>query len=367
MNRRIRVGLAAALAAALVAAVLIGYALISRSAPAAAPVAPPSSVPASSGSASTGPASTAPGGSGRISLDELARATVTLPAWPAGAIDGCPTGKFPFRGKDTELSNPLGTLRVSLAKTVYVDVDHDGADETAAWIICAIQGGTAQVVVFDRDAAGSIVTLGQVVGSGNGAIRNVNDIRADPGGAVGVQVADVGPIDGSDVFQYAQQQWRGYGWNGKAFSQTGGPTAFPANPYITDLVTTVTDLHLVSGPGGARQGSVTVTVRNNGKTKPAKMALSLTTGAALTLRPPAGLDCPLRSGTPEATHDYACTVATPAPGASVTYTFGFTAAAQLTGSQPDGEVIAGGLLANGEGMLDHPWENNSAKFHVLLG
>jgi hypothetical protein len=363
MRREIRVGLAAP--AAVVTAVFIGFTLTACSAPAASSTAGPS--PSSAGPSSASPTgSTSPGR--RISLDELAQATVTLPAWPAGAIDGCPVGKFQFHGKDTEVRNaPIGPMRVGVDKLVYVDVDRDGGDETVARIFCAVQGGTAQVVAFKRDAAGAIVTLGQVVGSGSGAIHDINDLRVDPGGSIGVQVSDVGPIDGSDVFWAAQQQWRGYGWNGARFIQTGGPTSFPPNPGITDMAVSVTDLHLVAGSGGSRQGAITVTIRDNGPGKPAKVALLLLTGSALTLRTAAGLNCSARPDTGNVKHEYACTLPAPAPGSSAMYTFGYTAGATLSGAQPDGQATVQAMLTDDRGMLDRPWQNNSTKFHVLVG
>jgi hypothetical protein len=356
-RRRVQVGLVAAVVALLVAAPVAGFALVNRPTRVVPPVAPPSGSPSPSV-----PASPAFVPDGRISLAQLAQATVNLPAWPAGSISDCPSGRFRFRGARTEVNRTLGPLFVSLEKAVYLDVDRDGAQETAVRISCYIQGGTYQVVVFDRDASGAIVTLGQVVGSGDGAIRDVLDIRADPGGLVGVQVGDIGPIDGSDVGQLAQHQWRSYSWDGRQFYQTGGPTSFPPNPNRTDLAVTATDLHLVPADG-AKHGGLKVTIRNNGPANFAKVTVWVRAAAPLTVQTPAGVDCtPLLPPRVE----YECTIAAPRAGTSVTLTFGFTGDAALTGSQADGNVTVSGWVATGLLGMDSKNTNNSATFRVLV-
>jgi hypothetical protein len=376
MRREIRVGLVAALAAVLVAVVLIWYALVSGPRPAAPPAALPSSVspvrepsaseqPSPPEATSTMPEPPPPGGG--ISRQGLRRSTLDLPAWPPGALDGCPSGKFHFSGAErTELKRQYDSIYLTVEKVAYVDVDHDGRYETVAEITCAVQGGTAQVVVVKRGSAGAIVTLGQVVGSGYGPIHDVNDIRADPGGAVGVQVADIGSMDGSDVFQHVQRQWRGYSWNGRTFAQTTGPTSFPPNPYITDLAVTATDLHLASASGGTRHGGVTVTVRNSGASTPTKVTLWLATSGSLTFQPPAGLTCESRPDGAPGIQDYFCTAPALGPGSSVAYTFSCTGSDQLVGPQPAGRVTVGGLVSGFGGMLDHTQDNNSANFHVIV-
>ncbi|MER7279818.1 hypothetical protein ABT369_35800 [Dactylosporangium sp. NPDC000244] len=59
----------------------------------------------------------------------------------------------------------------------YVDVDHDGAQETIMLLSCSPQGSDYKVLAFDRDATGKIVTLGQVVGSAGSEGKQGADIE----------------------------------------------------------------------------------------------------------------------------------------------------------------------------------------------
>ena len=55
-----------------------------------------------------------------------------------------------------------------------------------------------------------------------------------------------------------QRQWRAYSWNGDGFAQTGGPTEFPPNPYVTDLSVTGGNLTLRPAEGNRVAGSLTL-------------------------------------------------------------------------------------------------------------
>jgi hypothetical protein len=67
--------------------------------------------------------------------------------------------------------------------------------------------------------------------------------------------------------QASQHQWRAYGWNGTAFTQTVGPTAFGPNPLVTDLATTAAPLTMVKQADGSSAGTLHVTVRNKAQFK----------------------------------------------------------------------------------------------------
>ncbi len=292
-----------------------------------------------------------------ISFDELSRAGVDLPAWPAGTPNGCPSGHFRFTGTTTKVS---GQLTVTLVDALTDDVDHDGFAETVALLACQNQGaGTEQVVAFDR-GDGAIVTLGQVTGSGSGPVRGIAAIRADSGGAVGVQVADIGSVQTPDWRQLAQLQWRTYSWNGHAFTQTAGPRSFPTNPRIADLGVTASDLTLNAGGDGAHHGTLTVTVRNNGPGSPATAQLDLFTGDSMALTPPAGVTCTL-TGVPPALENNSCAFAPPAAGRSATLVFEYKTVGSVV-FRPGDPLPPG--TATVSGPYDPVAGNNKATFQV---
>jgi hypothetical protein len=109
------------------------------------------------------------------------------------------------------------------------------------------------------------VTLGQVVASAGSAgqrgdILTIWGVQAGDNGQVRVDVGDHRPC--CDEAQASQHQWRTYGWNGTAFTQTGGPTSFGANPKVTDLSATSPDLAMTKQADGTWRGTLKVTVRN---------------------------------------------------------------------------------------------------------
>ncbi|GLL06899.1 hypothetical protein [Dactylosporangium matsuzakiense] len=199
---------------------------------------------------------------GRVTSGQLAHATVDFGPASAG-LSLCPTGRFTFTGNPT--TNSQSSSRIAITKIVDVDFDHDGALESVALITCAIQGADYVVLALDRTAGGSIVAVGRVVAtSEKDAIQTVFDIRVDDGGAVGVQVGDRGTCCGTTE-EMVEHQWRSYGFDGSRFQQTAGPTKFTPVPPANDLtVTGGGDLVLGAPSGGARRGSLTVTVHNNG-------------------------------------------------------------------------------------------------------
>ncbi len=372
-NRRqsIRMAVIGAAAALVVAVPVVAWAVRGPH------VGPTPPGPASSTSATPQPSESAAGTSAPpsaatlapIELDELARSTVDIPAWPAGAMPGCPSGLFRFEGRQTPVHGPGAPpgLTMEILKTVPVDVDRDGLAETAVLLSCWVQGGSEQVLVVDRDPSGKIVTLGQVVGGGSGVVRSVLDIRADAGGGVGVEVGDVGSLQTSEVAALTQRQWRSYTWDGSRFRQSGGPTTFPPNPNIADLTVTASDLRLGPVTGGARHGTLTVTVTNNGPGSPPRAHLDLLTGDSLHVDPPAGVTCTLR-GVPPAPEVNSCDLAAaPAAGRSVTLTFQYTTvgSAGFEGPQPPGKATVSGIRSDGGGTMDTK-ANNDATFQVIV-
>ena len=270
-RRRVRLVAAGALAVILLVAPIAAYAsgiVGTRVRPQVGNSTEPAPSPSTSESPAQTSGSTPPSApDGRVTPDQLAHATVDFgPKTPQEEL--CPSGTFTFSGNPTA---GKGLARaISIAKIVDVDFDHDGALESVALIGCALQGTDYTVLALDRAADGSIVTVGTVVSTSSGStIQAMFDIRADSDGAVGVQVGDRG-VCCSTTEDMVEHQWRGYAFDGARFNQVGGPTKFTAVPEPNDLAVTVSgDLVLGAPSGGARHGSLTATVHNNGpKTAP---------------------------------------------------------------------------------------------------
>src|SRR5262249_32436196 len=142
---------------------------------------------------------------------------------------------------------------------------------------------TYQVVVFDRDEAGGIVTLGQVAVD-TSTIRAICGLRGNADGtSIDVQVGDF-PLALLCEPCPAQVQWRTFAWDGTKFAQSSGPTSFPANPKVTDLKVSTTDE--VFGPQEGqyqlRTGTITVTVKNSGPSAiPIVLRIDIHTGDTL--------------------------------------------------------------------------------------
>lgn len=305
-----------------------------------APVQPPSpsTSPSPSAPPTSSPTPSAP--DGRISLAELRNTTLDLPPWPREAATTCTAGDEEFVGQP-----------------VYVDVDHDGAKETAVLLRCQppAEYKVFKVMVFDRDAAGKVVTLGQVLESpGEGeegvAIWRIHGIEAAPGGQIRVDVGDYFPCCGTAP-DLPQHQWRTYGWDGRRFTQTGGPTAFGPNPKVTDLRLAADDLVMTKQADGTWRGRLTFTVRNAGPVG-ADIDLNIwsetrlaATGGGWTgwLNPPDGSDL-VAAGR---------VVADLAVGASRTVTLDFTSAAR-----PSGTLDVRTSHVDGTGHRSYPDKNS---------
>ncbi|MCO1598776.1 hypothetical protein M8C17_26865 [Micromonospora sp. RHAY321] len=238
------------------------------------PVPPtPSATPsptASPAATSASPTSTVP--DGRISRSQLLGGPVTLPAWRAGR--GCPTSGVRLTADAREGVNWLLALD-------HGDVDGDGAVETVALVQCVLgTGGPMQVVAFDRDGKGKVVTLGRVAATTKDKPQWLFALDVAGDGTVRVEVGDIAP-GGGWAAEWSQRQWRGYRWNGDAFAQVSGPTTFGPNRHDINLVVTAGDLVLADAPDGSRTGTVTVAIRNGGNGPAARVGLRLGLPAAV--------------------------------------------------------------------------------------
>jgi hypothetical protein len=191
---------------------------------------------------------------GVITLKQLGSTVVDIPAF---STDLCPTTRLRLA-----TTRPDSQGHAWIAKIVHTNLDDDPVLETAALLLC--QSGevpSSQVVAFDRDAAGKIRPLGQVIG--DGYKLNIRDIRVRAQGGITADVSDLIACCETPVSQEQHQQ-REYGWNGTKFAQLGGPTVFGDPDSVTDLEVIVSDVTLGPATDGKRSGTMTVTVKNNG-------------------------------------------------------------------------------------------------------
>ncbi|WP_433300530.1 hypothetical protein ACQP2F_03395 [Actinoplanes sp. CA-030573] len=198
-HRRRRQGMVA-IAALVVAIPAVAYAIVGNDHRKAAPASPGSS--------------------------ELGNAAVKLPDWARDAVvDNCPSGWIQFRNGAIVLD---ATKSIRLEQTIEADVDGDGTAEIVARYACVDASSTYQIVALDRDANGEMVTLGQVVAQ-TGPIKALCDMRAEPTGAISVEVGDQPATPRCGTGRQApvmKTQWRTYAWTGAAFAQSAGPTEF---------------------------------------------------------------------------------------------------------------------------------------------
>ncbi|MFI7487134.1 hypothetical protein ACIBXA_01975 [Micromonospora echinaurantiaca] len=337
-RRRRTLGAAVAGILALGTGPIFGYAALTDPAPRPGPVDPtgtPSASPSVSGSVSpsAAPTSASPAAAvpdGRISRAQLLATPVSLPAWRPGP--SCPVTDTRLVGTATRDETNV------LQRLAYGDVDGDGATETVALVHCLLgTGGPEQVVVFDRDAAGKVVTLGRVVATALEMPQWLTDVTVRSDGVVRVQVADIAP-GGGWPGEWSQRQWRGYRWADGRFTQVEGPTSFGPNPHAMNLVVTATDLVLDTLPDGAQVGTVTVRIRNAGTGPATYVALRLGLPAALR---PDGDGWAACRNKPETTREpVTCDLNRLDAGAEVRLTLGFRAAAGATVGQGTADVDA---------------------------
>lgn len=211
---------------------------------------------------------------GRIPAEQLRSSTLDVPAFPGMAPAMCPNGKLAFVNgiypKGGQLGDP-GVLEI--VKTVHARSAVGGSFVTATLIRCqfADGDGSTQVVAYNRDAAGGTMFVGVVVGS------KVLDVAEEPAGGIRAEVYDRAACCGYAP-EMKQKQWRTYGWNGSGFVQIDGPTAFPPNPFVTDLVVTASNLKFGPAQNKRRSGSMTVVVRNKGPFASPKQRVQLDGG-----------------------------------------------------------------------------------------
>nr|WTA67220.1 hypothetical protein OHB51_33085 [Micromonospora sp. NBC_00855] len=315
--RRRRRRTAVAVAAALVVAVAVpvaGEAGLRRNPgpPATSTTASPAPSESPSPTPSASPSPAAP--DGRIERAELLAATVDLPSWDD--LPDRPDGKQ-CHSRGIRLSgDPVGDDANLLVELAYGDVDRDGATETVVLVRCLFgTRGPAQVVAFDRDAAGRVVTLGRVAATADPTPEWLIGLQVRAAdGVIRVAMADRAPGVGWPLEQ-SQRQWRGYRWDGERFRQVEGPTSFGPNPYAADVSVNSSNLALSREPGDSFAGTIQVRVRNASAGEVPNAVLSF--GLPWQLRPFGDGWERCRENMLEARAPYQCTLGRLAPHADI--------------------------------------------------
>jgi hypothetical protein len=199
---------------------------------------------------------------GGITLEQLGRSVLDVPAWRhAGALGPCTSGPTQF----TQGRHDGPTITLKVQQAVDVDLDRDGAaDTTVVHLSCQNSFIVSfQVIAVRRGGTGALRTVGQVAAR-DGDLEGVCALRAGPEATVDIQVVSGEAGCSNPPSAPGTTQWRTYTWDGQRFAQTGGPATFPAQPGSADLSIRVGTLILGPPSGGLRRGTLTVTVRNNG-------------------------------------------------------------------------------------------------------
>ncbi|MEV6928673.1 hypothetical protein AB0M46_29860 [Dactylosporangium sp. NPDC051485] len=359
-RNKVRAVAASGLAALAIAVPMVAYAAGGgeSNGPPALPADSPSVVVTSTSPAAPSPdASTTPAApDGRITKADLSNATFNVPAWPKGFDDRCAKGMVKFTASEAS-GNPSTQIE---GDPVYVDVDHDGAQETIVIVSCGTQGTDYKVLALDRDAQGKIVTLGQVVGSAGTPGKEGKDIEtiwkteAGDNGQVRVDVGEYRPC--CAYVQASQHQWRTYGWNGTAFTQTAGPTTFGPNPKVGNLSVSAGKLTMVATGPSTWEGTIKVTVHNAASfASPGKVEISFNLPQGSTVQ---STDCQIR---PDAQPSPCLSGSIPAGGTKV---FTIKLTTTIDPQTVDLNVVAAPVTDNG-GAYPTLDNTGSAKVQVV--
>ncbi|MEU5784987.1 hypothetical protein [Micromonospora lupini] len=310
----------------------------------ATPDATPTPASTPSGSASpTGSATQAP--DGNISRAQLLAARVDLPTWPETALSTCSTSNVRLATSSNKSFVPvLSDLPVG-----HADLDGDGAQETVAVVACRYGESSAkQVVAFDRDDDGRIVTLGRVVRTSDG-VEDILGMTLTAAGSIDVRVADLQPCCDTPAY-WPQEQTRTYRWKGGRFTQTDGPTKFGKDPRLTDLRLSMT--HTLVAATGGRKLTTVFTVTNAGPVDAPQVQFN-----GLDAGEPAGGDwskCDQKAAA--ADNDWSCRLPGVPAGESRRYTF-----VQLVPDRSGADARARGCTVVHYDAQDRQWRDLSAK------
>jgi hypothetical protein len=230
-----------------------------------------------------------PGTSGQLvppgALD-LANQTIDLPPMTTSPLLPPCSGRTTFGnyagvvpGRST-LTAPLGTEDPSIARIGQEwvgDVNQDGQADTLALVTCEQSGLTnwQVIAVSNTHPSGSTATvnvIGQVLAMApRPAPEAFFDLHVAANGDIVAEVGDyvtkldpTNPASRAASAALSTHQERTYRWNGQAFTQVAGPTAFPANPNFNRIRLVKAELSYGPVRDGQRTGTLTLSVRNDG-------------------------------------------------------------------------------------------------------
>lgn len=232
------------------------------------PTAPPS------GSPTPAPATTTAATEG---AGELANATIAMPFPDWGSDEACPRTPLTYtnglhRGTYSMVGGGISEWLAGIAAVARTDVDRDGTDEIIAKAQCIISDGDRyQVFALRPDGTGGYTTMGVViepsVGSGvhdpATTIHAIGYVAVTSTGEVIVNVSSgesgAAPWQPPPVWQP-----RTFAWSGNAFTQTGGPTTFAADPAVASFTVTPQIVTQGGPSGGDRTGTLSVGIKAHG-------------------------------------------------------------------------------------------------------
>jgi hypothetical protein len=148
-----------------------------------------------------------------ITIEDLVAAGIPIPKFSAS---NCKTTIGPKSASQTEDD-------VFVEKLVIANLDGDAEQETAAWVKCTqYEEYLSQVVGYERDAAGEIISLGAMVKEPPHP-NDFTSLEAIAGGGLLVTVEfDTYSPEPDDP----EGQRRAFAWRDGAFRQIEGPTEF---------------------------------------------------------------------------------------------------------------------------------------------
>jgi hypothetical protein len=250
----------------------------------------------------------------------LSNARLDVPARPSG-FESC------AQGPRTTFANGRAGEMTVIGMAVEADVDHDGDVDVVAGIDCSPgEGFYRQLVAFHRRADGTFTTIGlvaQPIDSANeDDIQNVYGVTFTAAGEMRVEVGDhhTRATEGGE-FLIGVRQVRTYDWNGTEFVQTTGPTSFVVPPGTVDLSVAASPMTYTKPIKGKRNGTLTVTIRNDGPAAVSNVSVLLAMSGG-----PTAATCAEPVGTSAIT----CPIARLEPGTTTTVTFHQT----ISGADP---------------------------------
>ncbi len=300
-------------------------------------------------------------GPGDLRVQDLNGKPLELPAWPEfNGAELCPRTVTFADGRYS-----IGGVEVTIGAAAHADVDRDGRLELIAAVFClGVEGewfrDVGQVVAFAGTPAGQIRNLGQVITTSGkvGVAGGILSLVGHADGGVEVEVTDYG----DNFMSLAQYQVRTYSYDGAAFVQTDGPTAFEPNPNDVDLAVTARPLVLGAPSGGIRRGTLTLEITSIGPAHPSRVRLGVTFPLLLSLPK----TCQEMGGDSNASNTFFCDVGAGAPGETRTVTLEITAPATYRGGDSWPSVWVVPATSNDVLMPDLATYNDQAKVVITV-